>query len=196
MSSPPPTLPPLAATVLLAFGAAVLLSVLAGIALLRWRRTVRWHGTIIAVLVVATAGVFALLLNALWKAPAEEWRWVTTEPIVSGVAMGIVLLVLALASKRLGGLYQTTWKEALRAAGGALLMLVLTAASIVFFVLGGFILVFLVGWPGLLIRFAIWPDGYEEIDAFVIMCSVNLAVWFVIFLDFQHRKGFSDDVAI
>ena len=193
MSPPPPTLPPLAATVLLASGAAVLLSVLVGIALLRWRRTVRWHGTIIAVLVVATAAVFALILNVLWKAPFVELR-VTTEPIVSGVAMLIVLLILTLASKRFGGLYQTTWKEALRAAGGALLMLILTAASLVFFLLGGFILIFLVGWPGLLVRFSIWPDGYEELDAFVIMLSVELTVWFVIFLDCQrslqhHRRA-------
>jgi len=185
VSPPPPTLPPLDATVLLASGAAVLLSVLVGIALLRWRRTVRWHGTIIAVLVVATAAVFALILNVLWKAQFVELR-VTTEPVVSGVAMLIVLLVLALASKRFGGLYQTTWKEALRAAGGALLMLALTAASLVFFLLGGFILIFLVGWPGLLVRFAIWPDGYEEIDAFVVMLSVELMVWFVIFLDVQR----------
>lgn len=178
---------------LLAFGAAVLLVVLVGMAALRWRRMVRWHGTVIAVLVVTTAPVFALILNALWKAPPAEWRWVTTDPVVTGVAMLVVLLVLALASKLFGGVYQTTWKEALFAAGGALLMLVLVAVSFVFIYCGGFILLGLVGWPGLLLRFAIWPDGYEEYDAFVIMLSVTLVVWFVIFLDFQrslrHRRG-------
>ena len=170
----------------------MLLCSLVGVVLLRWRRTMRWHATIIAVLVISIAPVFALILNALWKAPAEEWRAVTTKPIVSGVAMLIVLLVLAIASKLCGGVYRTTWKEALRAAGGALLMLVIVAASFVFTYCGGFILLGLVAWPGLLLRFAIWPEGYEEYDAFVIMLSVTLVVWFVIFLDFQrslqHRR--------
>jgi hypothetical protein len=190
---PPPSLPPLSATVLLAAGAAVLLAVLVGLALLRWHRTARWHATIIAALVVATAPVFALFLNALWKAPAEEWRAVTTKPIVSGVTMLIVLAGLAVASKMLGGVYRTTYKDALRAAGGALLMLVAAVASFVLVYCGGFILLGLVAWPGLLLRFSIWPDGYEEIDAFVIMLAVTPMVWFVIFLDFQrslqHRSA-------
>jgi hypothetical protein len=173
-------------------GAAVLVSLLVGISLLRWRRTTRWHATIIAVLVVATPPIFAVLLNWLWKAPVEEWRAVTTRPFVSGVGMLIVLAALGIAGKFLGGDYQTTRKEALRAAGGAMLMLVIVAISTILVYCGGFILIGLVAWPGLLLRFSIWPEGYEEIDAYVIMLSTTLVVWFVIFLDMQrslrHRR--------
>ena len=123
---------PFAETVLVALGVAVLVIVLVGLVLLRWRRTTRWHATIIAVLVVATPPIFALLLNWLWKAPAGEWRAVTTFPVVSGVGMLIVLAALGMASWLLGGDYQTTRKEALRAAGGAMLMLVIVAISTIF----------------------------------------------------------------
>ena len=192
MGPPPPTLPPFAETVLVALGVAVLVIVLVGLVLLRWRRTTRWHATIIAVLVVATPPIFALLLNWLWKAPAGEWRAVTTFPVVSGVGMLIVLAALGMASWLLGGDYQTTRKEALRAAGGAMLMLVIVAISTILVYCGGFILIGLVAWPGLLLRFSIWPEGYEEIDAYAVMLTTTIIVWFVIFLDIQrslrHRR--------
>lgn len=186
MGGLPPTIPPLAEPVLIALGAAVLLVVLVGIALLRWRHTVRLHSTIIAVLVVATAPLFALILNTLRESTSNVYGHITTNPIVSGVAMLIVLAVLAAASKLFGGVYQTTWKDALRAAGGALVILVTMAVSLVFALCGGFVLLMLIAWPGLLLRFSIWPDGYEELDAFVIMISATLVFWFVFFLDVQR----------